>query len=94
MVYIEVEKQPNSNIGRVIFIHNFPDMLTEEEKSKGLLVEQIPVAEQNGKAAQLFINTDTREMHYEYYDMPKTQEQNIEARVAALEVAMANTLGM
>lgn len=93
MKYIEWEEQ-EGNLGRVIFTHNFPEMLTVEDMKNGLLVDNILEPEKTEKIPQLYIDLDTKKMFYKYYDKTETTEQSMEERIAALEIAMANTLGM
>jgi hypothetical protein len=49
------------------------DGLTEEDRFGGIEVEYIPEHENNGKLPQLHINKETKEMWYEYTDIPKTE---------------------
>lgn len=92
------EKVEN-NIAVITGIHYMPndpiDGLTEEEKSKGIMIDDIPQAEEiEGKYSILKININTKEMWYEYKDIPLTEEQIKEQRLQALEIAMAEMLGV
>ena len=66
------------------------DGLTEEDKVGSIEVEELPKFENNGKLPQLHINRETKEMWYEYIDIPKT-ENEILLDTARLEMAQANT---
>ncbi len=76
-LFLENTKEPNKK--RVTGYMYMPEMLSEEELKQGVLVEYVPIHENiQGKRSELFYNTDTQELFYEYYDMepmPPTPEQ-------------------
>ncbi|WP_342504191.1 hypothetical protein [Lysinibacillus sp. FSL L8-0126] len=51
---------------------------TQEDLERGILVEAIPEPENNGKGWELHINKDTKDMWYEYFELPLTPEQVIQ----------------
>lgn len=60
----------------------------EELEAEGhIFVERsdIPEPENNGKAPRLYINPQTKEMWYEYEEIPKTPEELLLERIAELE---------
>lgn len=59
----------------------------ELEAEGGIFVERnaIPEPENNGMAPRLYINPQTKELWYEYEEIPKTPEQLLLERVASLE---------
>lgn len=72
---------------------------TEEQlKSEGALLDSIPSIDQtqinSGKSATMFYNPTKGEAFYEYYDVPKTQEQITQDRLTAVEIAIANMMGV
>lgn len=81
MVFLRIEKQ-TANIGAVVLIHYAPELLGAEDLKEGILVESVPEAElKAGKQPVLYINTQTKEMWYEYEDIPLPAEE----RIAQLE---------
>ncbi|EMT54219.1 hypothetical protein I532_01395 [Brevibacillus borstelensis AK1] len=74
----------------VYFTHRMPFDeiygLTEEELSKGILVEEVPDPEDNGKEPTLYINPETLEMWYEYKDLPLTPEERINQLETQLKI--------
>lgn len=63
-------------------IHYMPEMLAEEEKANGILVDSIPEPESlqlaNNKMPIHYINPQMKEQWYEYVDRPLTTEEEIE----------------
>ncbi|WP_338651617.1 hypothetical protein [Lysinibacillus sp. Y5S-8] len=51
---------------------------TEDDLRSGIMVEAIPEPETNGKGWELHINKDTKEMWYEYFELPLSPEQIIQ----------------
>ncbi len=67
-LFLAVTEEPNKK--RVVSEHYMPELLTPEEKALGILVDSIPQPERfPNKRAELFYNTDTQTLFYEYYDM-------------------------
>lgn len=65
--------------------------LTEQEKTKGIPVAELPIADiPEGKQAVLKCNKSTGEVWYEYVDIPV---DNTEQRIADLEIAMTAIMG-
>ena len=65
--------------------------LTNDQKANGIAIESLPIAETpEGKQAILKCRKSTGEVWYEYVDMPV---DNIEQRIADLEIAMAAIMG-
>jgi len=65
---------------------------TEEDLRGGIVVDSIPEPENNGKIATLHINKDTKEMWYEYEEVPLTPEQimqNLQNEIAAVKARNA-----
>ncbi len=80
-VFLFLEKTNESNIKRIASYVYVPEVLTEEELQQGILVEEVPQAENiPSKIAELFYNTDTQELFYKYNDVvlpPTSPEQQI-----------------
>ncbi|MFJ7921485.1 hypothetical protein ACIQ6U_17205 [Lysinibacillus fusiformis] len=76
-LFLAVTEEPNKK--RAVSEHYMPELLTPEEKALGILVDSIPQPERfPNKRAELFYNTDTQELFYEYFEMepmPPTPEQ-------------------
>jgi len=65
--------------------------LTNDQKANGIAIESLPIAETpEGKQAILKCRKSTGEVWYEYVDIPV---DNIEQRIADLEIAMAAIMG-
>lgn len=90
MIFLRVENEV------VTFKHFMPfdeeyglDKTKKELEQEGVLVEEIPEPEEKeGKNAILHCNPGTKELWYEYEDIPKTpeeeQQEKIEAEVKEL----------
>jgi hypothetical protein len=65
---------------KVIIIHNFPDMLSEEMLNSGILVDSIVTEPkpQFGKTAELYVNPTTKETWYEFINRPLTDSETIQ----------------
>jgi hypothetical protein len=77
----------------VITKHYMPDMLTNEEKVGGILVdEELPKPEpQDGKRPVLYINPQTKEQWYEFVDVVGGNTHlTTEQRIAQLEKEKSN----
>lgn len=89
MVFLGIQKV-NDEKAKVMLIHNRPDDLTEEEKSKGVLVESIPEPEKRkGYVPKPYINPETKEFWWEY---EKTEEGELRDRLEATEEALLELL--
>lgn len=73
------------NNKRVVYEHHKPfDLVaglgkTQEELEKeGVLVDSIPESENNGKTPILHCNPKTKELWYEYEEIPLTPEEELE----------------
>jgi hypothetical protein len=70
-------EQIKDNKYKVGLIHYKPELL--QDTSDGILVKNLPEpTQQDGKAAVLYVNIDTKEPFYEYEDIPKSGESEIE----------------
>ncbi|KOS61730.1 hypothetical protein FJQ98_03025 [Lysinibacillus agricola] len=80
-VFLFLEKTDEPNVKRIASYHHAPELLTEEELKLGILVDEVPQAENiPDKRAELFYNTDTQELFYKYFDVelpPMSPEQLI-----------------
>ncbi len=79
-VFLFLEKTNEPNIKRIASYVYVPEVLTEEELKLGILVDEVPQAENiSGKTAELFYNTDTQELFYKYIDvvLPPTSPEQI-----------------
>lgn len=95
MIYLSDLALIQGSIYRVDGVHNMPFDETyglgkteEELNQTGLLVESLPVREDNGKNATLFVNKSTKEMYYEYADFPPTEDEKFEQVNSALSAAL------
>lgn len=69
-------KEISNGIQIIERYHNYPEMLSNEQKIGGILVDSIPEPiEMVGKVANLLRNADSLELYYEYVDRPLTQEE-------------------
>lgn len=88
MKFIMFEAQ-SETVAEIKFVHNMPfdpvHGLPEEILASGLLVDSIPEPEDNGKAPRLYINPETMEMWYEYFDRPLEPIDAIGQEVARLK---------
>lgn len=79
---------------RVYSIHFMPSTLTEEDLSKGILVEDYPEpAIIPYKTAIMYINPVTKEVWYEYTDRPLTADEeiaNLKAQLTEQEARARN----
>ncbi|QTB25196.1 hypothetical protein [Lysinibacillus sphaericus] len=67
----------------------------EELEAEGhIFVEEsdIPIPEDNGKIANLYINPQTKEMWYEYQDMPKSEIDILRDENRDLKIALAESV--
>lgn len=83
--------------GKVNYTHYMPfhekhglGKTKEELEQEGILVDSIPKPEQiEGKAPILYCNPETKELWYEYEDIPKTEEELQQEKIQALEQSIA-----
>lgn len=64
----------NDKIGRITTVHNFPETISEEELKQGIVVDDYQEPKECGKFTIGYINLETKEIYFEYEDVPKTQE--------------------
>ncbi|MEQ6357897.1 hypothetical protein ABNX05_25195 [Lysinibacillus sp. M3] len=79
-IFLFLEKTNEPNIQRIGTQHYAPEMLSEEELKMGVLVDEVPQAENiPDKRPELFYNTDTQELFYKYSDvvLPPTSPEQI-----------------
>ncbi|MCY9547282.1 hypothetical protein [Lysinibacillus xylanilyticus] len=80
-IFLFLQDTNEHNIKRIGAHHYAPELLTEEDLKLGILVDEVPQAENiPGKSADLFYNTDTQELFYKYFDVelpPTSPEQMI-----------------
>ena len=94
MVYIEYELVAEDK-GRVMFRMFKPELLPEERKQSGLLVDSIPAAEEGKGIATLFVNPATKELWYEYQPAleaplyPPTQVGQMQKEIDDLKLLIA-----
>ncbi len=82
--------------GKVNYTHYMPfhekyglGKTKEELEQEGVLVDSIPESKQiEGKAPILYCNPSTKELWYEYEDIPKTQEEIQQKKISQLESAL------
>ncbi|MGE7132669.1 hypothetical protein [Lysinibacillus xylanilyticus] len=79
-IFLSLEKTNEPNKKRVSGYMYMPEMLSEEELKQGILVDEVPLAENiPGKRAELFYNTATQTLFYEYFDevLPPTSPEQL-----------------
>lgn len=97
MVYIEYELVAEDK-GRVMFRMYKPELLPEERKQSGLLVESLPEPEDGKGIASLFVNPATIELWYEYQPVPEaplypqTQVGQMQKEIDDLKLLIAELL--
>lgn len=75
LLFIEKETETKA---KVTTIHYKPELLSGEQRAKGIEVDNIPDAEeQQGKSAVLYYNPKTNELFHEYVDRPLTEEERL-----------------
>lgn len=85
MIFLGDLKEVGENKCLVGLVHNFPLHPTHgfnktivELKQEGVLIESIPKPEiTEGKTATLFVNPETKEVWYEYEDLPLTPKDEL-----------------
>lgn len=93
MIILFGQKETDTRL-KVSVIHYSPEKLTEEEKTDGILVENIPNKPNDifGKSLTLFINPVTKEMWYEYEDRPLTDSEKIEQLQSVVDQLVLDAL--
>lgn len=90
MAFVGFTKE-NDTRARVNLIHYFPSELDHGILEQGALVDTIPEPDHiPGKGAVLYINPQTKELWYEYVDLPKdenTLARELEETKAKLDMA-------
>lgn len=77
MIFLGNLEQIKDNKHKVNFIHYKAELL--QDTSNGILVEKLPEPTlQDGKVAVLYVNIDTKVPYYEYEDIPKVEEDEID----------------
>lgn len=78
MILIRYEEITPSK-GAVRFIHYQPDLLTEDEKKDGVLLDgSVPEPDLiDGKESNLYYNPLTNELFFEYIDTSNKEEKDI-----------------
>ncbi|MEE3805468.1 hypothetical protein V2H29_00730 [Lysinibacillus fusiformis] len=65
---------------------------TEEDLRDGIVVDSIPEPENSGKLSMLHINKDTKEMWYEYEEVPKSEIEILRDENRDLKLALAESV--
>lgn len=69
--------------------------LSEDQKSKAIIISNLPEKQEvEGKTPVLKCKKSTSEVWYEYEDIQQSYEQVLQERISALEIAMANMMGV
>ena len=64
----------------------------EQLEQEGLLVDSIPEPEQQeGKIAILYVNPETKELYYQYEDIPKIEEQIAKEELESIKAQLQVT---
>jgi len=88
----------NETKAKVFTIHYRPDLLTDEQKLNGILVDTIPEPQQiANQQATLYINPTTKELFYEYIEIPQQDVSNeletMRAEIARLQSELSRISG-
>ncbi|WP_283591348.1 hypothetical protein [Clostridium butanoliproducens] len=75
----------NDKIGRITTVHNFPETISEEELKQGIVVDNYHEPKEDGKFTIGYINLETKEIYFEYEDIPKAQEDLQQEKIKELE---------
>lgn len=97
MIYIEI----NSN-GEVMRNENYPfhekhglGKTKEELLQTGYLIESIPKPQEiPGKQYVMYFNVESNEIYYKYEDALKSENEILRERISALEIALAQVMGV
>lgn len=80
---------------KVLGYHNQPDMLSEEERANGIMVEAIPEPEQiKGKQGVLMYNPNNNSVYVEYVDRPLTTEEQMQELKDSLDYMILQNEGL
>lgn len=97
MIYLGAltKENVNSTEARVGFIHRYPfdaqhglKQPKEELKLTGVLVEELPDPERNGKIATLYVDLATNKPHYKYTDAPASEIDRTELEKVKLQQSL------
>lgn len=91
MKLLFIEKETDIR-AKVLTVHNFPEILSDEDKQGGILVENIPIKDESKGMPQHYINPQTKEQWYEYTELPVDdiallKEENINLKESLAELA-------
>lgn len=91
MIFLRVDGKKVTTIHYMPFDEQHGLGKTKEElEQEGILVDEIPEPEQiEGKYPVLHCNPETKELWYEYEDIPKTKEEIQQEKIEALEQSIA-----
>ncbi len=71
--------------------HFMPELLSDEDKKNGILVEFIPEPLQNGKDYKLYCKPSTGELYYEYADtLTQPEVEELKAQNANIIFALVS----
>ncbi len=91
LIYFEKIEE---DIGRYAGHHNYPEQLTKEEKSRGVLIDFIPEPESNGKIATLCYRYSKNEIFYKYTDpLPQPEIEQLKQQLNEQAIALAALIG-
>jgi len=98
-IFLFLEKETEQK-AKIMCVHNFPDMLSKEERQNGVLVDSyIEPTPQKDKSALPYWNYETQEVFFEFVDVKKEEtelQQKLEEQektIAKLSALVA-TLGV
>lgn len=97
MIFLGNLKKINDSKIAIGFIHYFPfdknhglGKTKEELEQEGILIENFPEPEQiEGKHATMYWNPIDKNVFYEYKDIPKSKEENLEEKIKTLTENLA-----
>lgn len=75
--------------------HNFPEMLTDEEKEGSISIDTPPETEfPVGKVGVLYCNPETGNVWYEYVDRPLTEIEQLRQQLIEQQQLIDTMLGV
>lgn len=77
---------------RVVRIAFVTDGMSDEDLASGISVDSVPEPESNGMIYQLYINPQTKEMWYEYEEVPKSEIEILRDENRDLKLALAESV--
>lgn len=95
-------RQVTETKAKVGLVHNMPfdevnglHKTQEELEQIGILVDEIPEPQipTGQQVSGMFVNPETKEVWYEYEDVPLTPEQQMQSQIDDLNMAMAALMG-